>query len=383
MGNVRSFLRSYWPLATVPIVALCLDAVLAWRGQAWSLADWASSVILGAVVTVTVGVLLARRQTRIQEALADLELVEKVAVLSSEVPRLRARARPGEIIRACYDARSGMALLPLARIAMQTEYLDTVGAVLGQIEGRLAASLEPYANWTSDDWDRFHRVVSSLGAGARDAAQRSATVRAHWTATIDPATHRLARLTGARVPFDAFRNHYTGGSDRIRVRLDWDRLALLVGANGGAIRIERMFTSIEPRDLAALSHFRAPWYHDSARPAHGEVGYDDPAADPIRHTQVARGAVPLRADRAARIAAVRDWYSTQGMNGGLQLTLATYAAAPDRILVLDGNHRLAALARLVEEGCPATLCEFRITGAAGVLPPLVPDLAHHLVGPPP
>ncbi|MFF7244660.1 hypothetical protein ACFZBU_12275 [Embleya sp. NPDC008237] len=377
---MRSFVRSYWPLAAVPVVALVLDAVLAWRGQAWSLSDWASSVVLGAVVTVTVGILLARRQTLIQEALADLELIEKVAVLSAGVPGLRTRSPAGEIIRACYDARSGMALLPLARTTMQTEYLETVRAVLDQIERRLAGSLEPHATWSTDDWDRFHTVVLRLAESAQAAADRSTTVRDHWSSTIDPATRRLSALTGTRVPFGAFRHHYTQGPDRIRVHLDWDRLAGLVGDNDGAVRIERVLTTMEPRDLAALAHYRTPWYHDPASPAGGEVGYDDPAAHPIPHTRVARDGILLEPEREARITAVKHWYSEQAITGAIHLTLATYAAAPDRILVLDGNHRLAALARLVKEGCPATITEFRITGAAGVLPPLIPDLTHHLVG---
>lgn len=381
MANVRSFVSSYWPLAIVPVVAAALDAVLAWRGQAWSLADWASSVVLGALVTVTVGILLARRQGLIQEALADLELVEKVAVLSAQVPRLRSRSSSGEIVRVCYDARAGMALLPLARSTMQTEYLETVGTVLDEIERRLATSLDLHATWTADEWDRFHDVVSRLAEAAQAAARRSAIVRAHRTATIDPAARRLAASTGTRVPFDAFRHHYTRGRDRIRVRLDWDRLARLVGAHDGGVRIERVQTAIEPRDLVALAPYHAPWYHDPASPSRGEVDHDAPGAHPIRHEQAARDRTLVEPGRDARITAVENWYSARAISGPIHLTLATWAVAPDRILVLDGNHRLAAVARLVGDGCPVMITEFRVTGAAGVLPPLVPDLAHHLTGP--
>ncbi|OPC76523.1 hypothetical protein B4N89_46780 [Embleya scabrispora] len=362
-------------------MAVALDAVLAWRGQAWSLADWASSVVLGALVTVTVGILLARRQSLIQEALADLELVEKVAVLSAQVPHLRNRSSSGEIVRVCYDARAGMALLPLARGTMQTEYLETVGAVLDEIERRLATSLDLHATWTGDEWDRFHDVVSRLAEAARVAARRSAIVRAHRTATIDPVTRRLGAFTGTRVPFEVFHHHYTRGRDRIRVRLDWDRFARLVDAPGGGVRIERVQTVIEPRDLAALAPYRSPWYHDPAFPSRGEVDHDDPGAHPIRHEQAVHDRTLVAPGRDARITAVEDWYSARAISGPIHLTLATWAVAPDRILVLDGNHRLAAVARLVGDGCPATITEFRITGAGAVLPPLVPDLAHHLTGP--
>ncbi|MYV97429.1 hypothetical protein [Streptomyces sp. SID3343] len=377
MASARRLLRAYWPLVAVPFVAVSLDGILVWRGQAWSLSDWMANVVLGAVVTVTVGVLLARRQASLQEALADLELIEKVAVLSGRVSYLRTSSQPGEIVRALYDARAGMSLVPLARGPMQAEYLQTVVAVIGHVENRLVSSLEAYADWTADDWEQFRRVVLSLGESTRAGARTSSTVRTHWTDSIDPATRRLAVLAASSVPFDAFRNHYTDGPDRIRVALDWDRLAGLTRAVGASVRIERIHTRIAPYDLAALAHFHAPWYADPGCPAGREVGHDHPSAHPIRHTQVVDRAAVVDTDRSARITSLRSWYSTQANNGEIGLTLATCAADRDHVLVLDGNHRLVALAGLVKEGCPATLREFRVTGLADAVPPLVPDLAHY------
>jgi uncharacterized SAM-binding protein YcdF (DUF218 family) len=88
----------------LPLVAVALDLVLWARGEAWTLSDWASSFALGAVTTMVVGMLLARRQGAIQEALADLQLTEKIAVLNSVAPRLRKAGDPGQARRSLYTA---------------------------------------------------------------------------------------------------------------------------------------------------------------------------------------------------------------------------------------------------------------------------------------
>lgn len=369
MPRLRAFWGNYWPLLVLPVVAALLDLALAGLDEAWTLADWITNVVLGGVTTVAVGILLARRQTQIQEALADLELTEKVAMLAFAVPDLRERLHPGRTCRALYDARAGLTLVRLAREPMQREYLEAVGGVLVEVDRAMRASLAAYIGWTDDDRARFRRVVGTLREQAQDGARRSPLVREAWTRTVDPRTESLMSLPTERIPFEAFRGHFSQGADRIRVALDWDRLAALTAAGRAEIREVR--TEVPPYRTAALGGYTAPWYAADGV----EVRYDDPAAVPLCHADLARDLSVLEPDRRARVEAIRRSYAERTDGRPIEVVAATHATATGRVLVLDGNHRLAAVAGLVDQGCPVTVREFRVVTAAG--PDLVPDLRHH------
>ncbi|MPY34142.1 hypothetical protein FNH09_23690 [Streptomyces adustus] len=135
-------------------------------------------------------------------------------------------------------------------------------------------------------------------------------------------------------------------------------------------------TRLAPYDLAALAGYHAPWYREGS--GTGEVRYDRRGAVPLRHAELATDLSSLRQERRSRIGELRDHYATRLDAQGISLMLATYALGPDGYLVLDGNHRLTALAQLVAKGCPATLTEFRLT--APLDPALLPDLRHYRGG---
>ncbi len=370
--RLRGFWWNYWPLLVLPVVAVLLDLALVGVDEAWTVSDWVTNVVLGGVTPVGVGILLARRQTMIQEALADLELTEKVAMLSSAGAELRDGLRPGRTLRALYDARAGLTLVRLAREPMQREYLGAVTGMLSQVERGLRTSLTAYLHWTADDWAAFRRVVAALREHAQAGARRSALSREAWTDSIGPTTEALMNVPGDRVPFEAFREHFTRGPDRIRVALDWDRLAALVAA--GAAEVRALTIDLQPYGgTAELDAFAAPWYTADG----AEVAYDHGDAVPLGFAGLAEGLGCLSEDRRARVEAIRSRYA-QSDGRRIELVLATWALPGGRRLVLDGNHRLAALAGLVGQGCPVTVREFRIvtTGPAPA-PELVPDLAHH------
>jgi hypothetical protein len=374
--NVPTWWRSYWPLAVLPLVAVALDLILWARGEAWSLSDWASSFALGAVTTMAVGMLLARRQGAIQEALADLQLTEKIAVLNAATPRLRKAGDPGQARRSLYDCRAGLALLPLARTSMQEEYLRTVSDVLRTLHASLDASLHTRVLWTDDDWADLTRAVEGLRESAAHQARRSGTMAAYWSREVGPHTAALLGAAGGSVPFEVFRRHFTQGADRIRTSLDWDALAALAADGSGAaaaVRLDTVTTSVAAYDPQALSGYHAPWYRDASGTA--ETSYDAAGAVPLRHAELAADLAVLDAPRRARITALRDHYAARVDGEGISLVLATYALGPGHCLVLDGNHRLTALLHLVDQGCPIHLIEFRLT--APLDPLLLPDLAHH------
>jgi hypothetical protein len=376
MPRARSLWSDYWPMAVLPVAAGAMDLFLWWRGEPWSWSDWASSFGLGAVTTMVVGMLLARRQGNIQEALADLELTEKVAYLTFSVSPLREAGAPERTYRALYDCRAGLSLVPLARRPMQEEYLRTVSQVLETIADTLSSSLRSRARWTHDDWSELITVVEGLRESAVFNARKSKIMADHWSGEIDTRTQRLLRIAAGPVPFEVFQAHFTEGADRIRTALDWEALSELAQRDDGTVELSMVVTDLTPYRPDMLEGYHAPWYRDGA--GYGEVGYDHRDAEPVRHAELATDLSVLQDDRQLRIGELRDRFATQIDGRGVSLILATYALGPDRYLVLDGNHRLTALAQLVAKGCPARLIEFRLT--APVSSAILPDLIHYQDG---
>ncbi|MGW2823644.1 hypothetical protein ACWC24_22015 [Streptomyces sp. NPDC001443] len=363
-------------MAVLPVVAGVMDLLLWWHGEPWSWSDWASSFGLGAVTTMVVGMLLARRQGNIQEALADLELTEKIAYLTYSAPELREASTPGRTYRALYDCRAGLSLVPLARPAMQEEYLRTVSRVLSTVTDTLGSSLHSHAHWTPDDWRKLLSVIEGLRGTAEFHARRSRIMADHWSGEFGSRTGQLARMAVQPVPFEVFRAHFTQGAHRIRASLDWEALSRMARQGDPPVGLAMVSTTLAPYDLAALAGYHAPWYREAS--GTGEVRYDQRDAVPLRHAELATDLSSLRQERRSRIGELRDHYATRLDAQGISLMLATYALGPDGYLVLDGNHRLTALAQLVAKGCPATLIEFRLT--APLDPALLPDLRHYRGG---
>ncbi|MFG1807599.1 hypothetical protein [Streptomyces sp. NPDC049040] len=363
--------KSYWPLAALPVAAGLLDWALWLDGQAWSLADWASNFGLGAVTTMVVGMLLARRQGDIQEALADLQLTEKVSILTAAVPLLRVGSLPGPTYRSLHDCRAAMALIPLASEAMQQEYLQTVTKVLATVQRGLESSLQSYARWTPEDWADLADVVDKLRETTERHARRSDVLAEYWSREIEGETRRLRGLSSGDVPFELFRKHFTSGPDRIRTMVSWDALADLAARVDSPVRVHKVSTHVAPYETGTLENYYSPWY----RNGHGAAAYDSHDAVPLRHADVATDPSGLSPETQARISTVREQYARRADGSDISLLLATYSLGSDRYLVLDGNHRLSALTQLIAQGCPATLTEFRLT--APLDPSLLPDLAHY------
>jgi hypothetical protein len=241
--------------------------------------------------------------------------------------------------------------------------------VLAEVERAMRSSLAAYTGWTDDDRARFRGVVATLREQARQGARRSPLVREAWTRTLDPRTQSLMSLPTEHIPFEAFRAHFSQGADRIRVALDWDRLAALVAAGRAEIREVR--TEVPPYGTEVFAGFAAPWYAADG----AEVGYDHPGAVPLCHAELARDLSVLEPARRARVETIRRGYVERTDGTPVEVVAATHATAGGRVLVLDGNHRLAAVAGLVDQGCPVTVREFRVVTSA--VPELVPDLRHH------
>ncbi|MFI5459921.1 MAG: hypothetical protein ACHRXM_31260 [Isosphaerales bacterium] len=148
----------------------------------------------------------------------------------------------------------------------------------------------------------------------------------------------------------AFRPHF-------RVRFAWDRLERERWP-------VRMGVVDSPRDLEG---WFVPWYLRGGE----ESGFGDRWANSIGLTDVPQLLGSLRPSRRDRIAALAASFT--GSREPVQLAVATYWLGSGRHLVLDGNHRLAALLLAVH---PFTLIVFTVFGPldSGVLP----DIQHWL-----
>ncbi|MER5514991.1 hypothetical protein [Streptomyces sp. NPDC002763] len=170
-------------------------------------------------------------------------------------------------------------------------------------------------------------------------------------------------MTARSVSWRAFQRLFAPGRDGIRVSLDWQRLDTLHRA--GAAHIVHEDHALD--GLPPPRAYYAPWYADAAgRP----TDYRSAGARPLNIADLATGGSgSLTEEQRQRVA-----HFEHTLPVGDRLCLATLDLGGNRRLVLDGNHRLVAVLRLVAAGGAFGLSEFRIS--APLHPALLPDLRH-------
>ncbi|QIJ62017.1 hypothetical protein [Streptomyces sp. JB150] len=153
------------------------------------------------------------------------------------------------------------------------------------------------------------------------------------------------------------------GRDGVRVALDWPRLAAL--HRTGAVRVVREDHALDR--LPPPYAYYAPWYAD---PAGRPTDYRAADARPLNSADLARTGQGLTEEQRHRV----GHFERALAEAPLRLCLPTLDLGEGRRLVLDGNHRLVALLRLVATGPGAAVHEFRVS--APLDPKLLPDLHH-------
>ncbi|WP_270681346.1 hypothetical protein [Nocardiopsis suaedae] len=175
------------------------------------------------------------------------------------------------------------------------------------------------------------------------------------------------------MPFSAFEASFRHGdiSRKVRSRLDWSLLERLVRDGGAAIRVRR---EASPAWAAAHTAYSV-WYTDDSGTF---ADFHHPAAAPIPFHRITRhfGALP-----SASRATVRSMAAFFEARRGAVLPvteIVTLELGEGRVVVLDGNHRLAAV--FLKRGnrpapLPVMFVEYRVT--APLSADLLPDLSHH------
>jgi hypothetical protein len=151
------------------------------------------------------------------------------------------------------------------------------------------------------------------------------------------------------------------GRPLVRVSLDWERLESLRAP-------VRAHVYADKGDLGALVH---PWYADARG---GETRWDFPDARPVNVAELASrpnlATTHGRRERVDRIAReMSEWQPP------LQVTAFGYELPDGKQLILDSNHRVAALAKLAATGTAFRLIVLAVKGPLDG--EILPDLMHH------
>lgn len=159
------------------------------------------------------------------------------------------------------------------------------------------------------------------------------------------------------VPVSLFSRFYRA---HIRVRFDWDRLE----REQWPIR---MSVIDDPLDLREWS---TPWY---LRGDKDEVGYGDDGAKPLRLGDFPGVLQCLSEKRRTLIQTLGAAFNNSRQP--VQVSVPVYSLGRRGSLLLDGNHRLAAL---VTTGKAFKLMAFTVYGPLD--PEVLPDVAHWMDG---
>ena len=141
-----------------------------------------------------------------------------------------------------------------------------------------------------------------------------------------------------------------------RVELDWDQLQ----ASASAVTVE---VRDRGEELGGLFH---PWY---VSPAGEEAGWSDENARPVSATEWAQLRNGFSEHRRRRVRQLAGEY--QASKPPVQLLAGCYDIGEERRLVVDGNHRIAAV---VESSVAFRLLALTVCGPLDES--ILPDLRH-------
>lgn len=379
-GAVRKRVRQYWPLLAIPPVAAALDGLLYLAGQPWTASEWASNIVFAYAVTLAT-VVLTRRQEKLQESSAAAELLARTAAISGNLDRLRSTAQAGAVRQVLIDARAGLHLLPYAEAGPRAEYLLTLHGAVTDISSLVAGSVRPYTWWSAAEWEA---IVSAAGELRGLLELKVSDPADTGGRPYRELLRLLAELPGfvpaqRRVPLGSFERHFRHGdvSQRIRVMLDWERLREHVDVGRARVELHRHWSVqwFETHEVYSV------WYaRDDGDEGMRFVGYSDPGARPMPFSRVHEYFPALPAVRTTAIESMARQLEQRPQGTLPTAEIVTLLIGPKRLLVLDGNHRVAAIRYGRGDPhampLPVTLVEYRIIAPHD--PTLLPDLTHHL-----
>lgn len=235
--------------------------------------------------------------------------------------------------------------------------------------------MRPYTTWSTADWaalqPTINRLLQELDTQVRIRADRESVTFIELRELL----RDLQQVSKSRdeVPFGPFEKSFRRGEigQRIRVLLNWELLRQQTDSGAGRIRVHHEWSIawLESHEIfsvwyATTENTFAEYYSDDVHPIrfHDIDDYFDNLPEHSRAT----------IDSMAGALEVRS-------HGSLpQVAIVTIKLPMNRLLVIDGNHRIAAICRSRPNRTgpiTATIVEYRIE--APIDPDLLPDLSHH------
>jgi hypothetical protein len=306
----------------VIVTGTCVATIHGWTGSdTYSAASGLALFMLG--------LFIVRRQDKLQSALADLEIEEKITVLLAHAAALLDDDKSYVGFNVVGDAVACMSVLDFATRETRSHYSQAACAALDQ----LAKAVRDRSPFTPEELDRLvtttGRIIDLVGRSAPGVQREIDNVKqAAKRLLVD--LHREGRgttsnLAGTPIPIASFTAVL---GDHVRVALDFSRL------NETDFRARARVIN----NPSGLVGWVSPWYVDADG---DECDYSDEGAMPSPIVDSGGVVLPAPPSHAETIASI-----ARSMSDGRPGPILIGCYQPfgrEVVVVVDGNHRLRAL----------------------------------------
>ncbi len=269
------------------------------------------------------------------------------------------------------DARAGLLLTPFADDESVREYISFVGRMCSRIRRKIRTTVDATIYWAEDDWplitESAERLRDDLTKQEYNLGFDVKAMRRDLTDVIDAANHM-----GLTVPYQTFFSAFHRGDvhEKVRPMLDWENLEQAIETDEVSIEIRRKWAA----SWFETTRAKSVWCINSNSDF---CHFYEPDAQNIDFTQINVHFKSLPEASRAAIRLIGQTFNFRSSRSGLHcVEIVTYQIGEHEVLVLDGNHRMSAVARGVDgtDGPLAVqIVEFRIIPTPGVAP-LLPEL---------
>lgn len=337
MGNyLRSLFRLIWPFVLLLLVAALLHIY-----DPWSIRDAIATVYFGVSVAIATA-MLGLRQQALQQALADATLVATISSIRGSLEAVKRSFDSAAVMAVITKSRSGLPLLKYSEPWAREEFLEAAREASRFIDKDLRERLRARSTWAEDDWSQIYKCVKSFRSDLSeiDQSARRSVEGAH--SCLGSLLENIEESLAVResIPFKTFKSAYYRGDvhEKIRAMLDWDTLRDGIEKGDTALKVHRQWSV----DWLGENDALTVWH---ATPKGDFCDFYEKSARPIALREVGRKFDILPDDTRATINNIAQTFNFRTNSSGLHIAEVVTLKLEDRLFILDGNHRMAAMVR--------------------------------------